>query len=209
MPMPRHGIAGAVIGNRFHLVSGMMQSAGALTFLDPTLSTHTALHDILELQFGAPPPAAARSEPPPQAPAPAPATTVSAAASSSLPSTTARISAAAPSAGQKKLYTRYNVNSPQGQVMLAKYAQAIEIMRELPQHDQRSWQWWWNTHWIKGFPAFLWDHSRKLKTELIASLPAEARADAEAVWNGCQAHPYNPRQTPNSFSSGSSYHGTD
>ena len=56
MPMPRHGVAGAVIGNRFHLVSGMIQSAGALTFLDPTLSTHTAMHDILELQFGAPPP---------------------------------------------------------------------------------------------------------------------------------------------------------
>jgi hypothetical protein len=55
MPMPRHGVAGAVIGNRFHLVSGMIQSAGALTFLDPTLSTHTAMHDILELQFGAPP----------------------------------------------------------------------------------------------------------------------------------------------------------
>jgi len=55
MPMPRHGVAGAVIGNRFHLVSGMIQSAGALTFLDPTLSTHTAAHDILELQFGAPP----------------------------------------------------------------------------------------------------------------------------------------------------------
>ena len=59
MPMPRHGIAGGVIGTRFHLVSGMMQSAGALTFLDPTLSTHTALHDILELQFGAPPPPSA------------------------------------------------------------------------------------------------------------------------------------------------------
>jgi N-acetylneuraminic acid mutarotase len=55
MPMPRHGLAGAVIGNRFHLVSGMIQSAGALTFLDPTLSAHTAAHDILELQFGAPP----------------------------------------------------------------------------------------------------------------------------------------------------------
>ena len=61
MPMPRHGIAGGVIGNRFHLVSGMMQSAGALMFLDPTLSTHTAMHDILELQFGAPPPPAAKS----------------------------------------------------------------------------------------------------------------------------------------------------
>jgi len=55
MPMPRHGVAGGVIGSRFHLVSGMIQSAGALTFLDPTLSTHTAMHDILELQFGAPP----------------------------------------------------------------------------------------------------------------------------------------------------------
>jgi N-acetylneuraminic acid mutarotase len=51
MPMPRHGVAGAVIGNRFHLVSGMIQSAGALTFLDPTLSTHTAMHDILDLRF--------------------------------------------------------------------------------------------------------------------------------------------------------------
>src|SRR6185436_9911738 len=64
MPMPRHGMAGAVIGNRFYLVSGMMQSAGALTFLDPTLSTHTALHDILELQFGAPPPTGANNAPP-------------------------------------------------------------------------------------------------------------------------------------------------
>ena len=59
MPMPRHGVAGAVIGNRFHLVSGMIQSAGAMTFLDPTLAAHTAMHDILELQFGAPPPTAA------------------------------------------------------------------------------------------------------------------------------------------------------
>jgi N-acetylneuraminic acid mutarotase len=61
MPMPRHGVAGAVIGNRFHLVSGMIQSAGALTFLDPTLSTHTAAHDILELQFGIPSTTAAKS----------------------------------------------------------------------------------------------------------------------------------------------------
>jgi len=59
MMMPRHGVAGAVIGNRFHLVSGMIQSAGALTFLDPTLSTHTAAHDIFELQFGSIPPTTA------------------------------------------------------------------------------------------------------------------------------------------------------
>src|SRR5438876_7885153 len=67
MPMPRHGVAGAVIGNRFHLVSGMVQSAGVLTFLDPKLETHTGNHDILELQFGAPPPTAAaqKGEAPP------------------------------------------------------------------------------------------------------------------------------------------------
>jgi N-acetylneuraminic acid mutarotase len=64
MMMPRHGVAGAVIGNRFHLVSGMIQSAGALTFLDPTLSTHTAAHDIFELQFGIPPTTAATSAAP-------------------------------------------------------------------------------------------------------------------------------------------------
>ena len=50
MPMPRHGAAGAVIGNRLYLVSGMIQSAGALVFLDPTLATHTVNHDILDLQ---------------------------------------------------------------------------------------------------------------------------------------------------------------
>ena len=162
MPMPRHGVAGAVIGDRFHLVSGMIQSAGAMSFLDPHLAIHTAAHDVLELQFNPSPPTGNKSE------------------------------GTTPSAGPGKHYTRYNVNSPQGQVMLAKYAQAIEIMRQLPDYDQRSWKWWWNTHWIKGYPAALWDLSRKKKTETIAALPKESQADAEAVWNGCQSHSYNP-----------------
>jgi len=162
MPMPRHGVAGAVIGNRFHLVSGMIQSAGALTFQDPHLAPHTAAHDVLELQFNPAPPTGAKS------------------------------GAVLHSDAPKKPYTRYNVKSPEGQVMLAKYVQAIEIMRQLPDHDQRSWTWWWNTHWIKGYPAALWDLSRKTKTEVIAALPKEYQADAEAVWNGCQSHAYNP-----------------
>jgi N-acetylneuraminic acid mutarotase len=205
MPMPRHGVAGAVIGNRFHLVSGMVQSAGVLTFLDPKLETHTGNHDILELQFNPNPPATAKSEDnPPTAPknaaivssavAPAAATsTMALIAAKSVEAPTAATSAGtASSGGPKKLYTRYNVNSPQGQVMLAKYAQAIEIMRELPDYDQRSWKYWWYTHWVKGYPAALWDLSEKKKAEVIASLPPEYRADAEAIWNGCQAHPYNP-----------------
>ena len=166
MPMPRHGVAGAVIGNQFHLVSGMIQSAGALVFLDPTLSTHTAAHDVLDLNFIFPnPPAGAKP--------------------SAMKEET-------PASRGQKLRTRYNVNSPEGQVMLAKYARAVEIMKTLPVYDTHSWYWWWNTHWIKGYPAFLWDYSRQKKTEVIAALPAEYRKDAEAVWDGCQSHARNP-----------------
>src|SRR6202030_3900843 len=57
------------------------------------------------------------------------------------------------SSGGKKPYIRYNVNSPEGQVMLAKYAKAVEIMKTLPDSDEHSWTWWWYTHWVKGYPA--------------------------------------------------------
>jgi hypothetical protein len=208
MPMPRHGIAGAVIGNEFHLVSGMIQSAGALSFLDPRLQTHTGQHDVLELNFFFPTPAtgAKKDEAPASTGAKAvgaasPSAVVKNASATSSPATLKNESAVSSkgtnsvgtaSSGGKKPYTRYNVNSPEGQVMLAKYAKAIEIMRTLPDYDTHSWTWWWNTHWIKGPPAFLWDYSRKKKTEVIAALPKEYQADAEAVWDGCQAHPYNP-----------------
>jgi peroxiredoxin/N-acetylneuraminic acid mutarotase len=183
MPMPRHGVAGAVIGNEFHLVSGMVQSAGSMAFLDPKLVTHTAQHDVLNLQFNPAPPTAKSDA------AAAPATAKS---ETAAPSTTAKSESSASSAGPKKPYTRYNVNSPEGQKMLAKYARAIDIMRTLPEYDTHSWTWWWYTHWIKGPPAFLWDFARKKKTEVVASLPADKRDFAEAVWNGCQAHPVDP-----------------
>ena len=195
MPMPRHGVAGAVIGSRFHLVSGMIQSAGALVFLDPQLATHTGAHDVLELQFNPNPPVAAQKE---QAPPSTGAKTAGAVSSSAaVPNVTAvsnkvANSVGTASSGGKKPYIRYNVNSPEGQVMLAKYARAVEIMQALPEYDQHSWKWWWYTHWVKGYPAALWDLSKKKKAEVIASLPPEYRADADAVWNGCQAHPYDP-----------------
>jgi N-acetylneuraminic acid mutarotase len=62
MPMPRHGVAGAVIGNEFHLVSGMMQTAGAMTFMDPQLETKTAVHDVLDLKMVTNAPASATGE---------------------------------------------------------------------------------------------------------------------------------------------------
>jgi hypothetical protein len=220
MPMPRHGIAGAVIGNEFHLVSGMIQSAGALVFQDPRLETHTGQHDVLELNFFFPAPATgAQKQEAPSSPGtktvgaanPAPAVTPSAAANQSAAvnsgaavSSSVRLKnvsavsyegsngVSTASSGGKKPYIRYNVNSPEGQVMLAKYAKAVEIMRSLPDSDERSWTWWWYTHWVKGYPAALWELSMKKKAEVIATLPKEVQADAEAVWDGCQAHATNP-----------------
>ena len=49
MPMPRHGVAGAVLGNRLHLVSGMITSAAAGAGQDPKVEVHTSSHDVLEL----------------------------------------------------------------------------------------------------------------------------------------------------------------
>jgi peroxiredoxin/N-acetylneuraminic acid mutarotase len=190
MPMPRHGVAGAVLGNRFHLVSGMITSAGAMAMFDPKLEVHTGSHDVLELQFNPNPPTPATTTQ--VAPVASAQNTVTAEPKTLDARTVTTSEQKAPAASQKKLSTRYNVTSPQGQVMLAKYARAIEIMRQLPDDDARSWTWWWYTHWIKGPPAFLWDFASKKKTEVIASLPADKRSFAEAVWNGCQAHPYNP-----------------
>ncbi|HEX3151880.1 MAG TPA: tyrosinase family protein [Gemmataceae bacterium] len=160
MPMPRHGVASAVIGNRFYLASGMMQSAGALAMQDPKLNVDTSSVDILELP-GAPGEAATGAT-------------------------------KAPDQVGKKTYTRYDIKTADGQKMLEKYARAIKLMRELPESDPHSWKWWWYTHWIKGPPAFLWEESRKHKNDVIAALPSDVQSFADATWNGCQAHPFNP-----------------
>ena len=92
--------------------------------------------------------------------------------------------------------------------MLAKYAQAIEIMRELPEYDQRSWKWWWNTHWVKGFPAALWDLSKKKKAEVIASIPAEYEPTPRRCGTAARPTP-TTRPILSSTSSGSSCPGID
>jgi len=48
MPIPRHGLAGAVVGNRFHLVSGDVQSAGI-----PGMQLHSDSHDAWEIDGSA------------------------------------------------------------------------------------------------------------------------------------------------------------
>src|SRR5260370_41095499 len=129
MPMQRHGVAGAVIGNELHLVSGVIQSAGALLFLDPHLEVHTGQHDVLELNFFCPTPqtGAKKEEAPPStgaknvgaAPSSAALNNVSATSSSvrlknvSAISTEGANSVGTASSRGKKTYIRYNVNSPE------------------------------------------------------------------------------------------------
>ena len=189
MPMPRHGIAGAVIGNRFHLVSGMMQSAGALTFLDPTLSTHTVMHDILELQFGPPPPTAAAKS---AAAAPSQTSTGAQPRSCSVERSCDERRQRLPTA-PKKLYTRYNVNSPR------RPGDAREIRAGGRDHagrcrnyDQHSWNWWWNTHWVKGFPASLWDLSREDEGGSHRLAPAGVSSRRRGRVERLPGAPYNP-----------------
>src|ERR1700732_4560714 len=134
----------------------MIQSAGALTFLDPRLEVHTGQHDVLELNFFFPTPAtgAKKDEAPPSTGAKvvsevSPSAVLKNASATSSSATlknesalssngTISMGTASSSAG-KKPYIRYNVNSPEGQLMLAKYAKAIEIMRTLPDYDTHSW----------------------------------------------------------------------
>ena len=58
MPMHRHGVAGAVIGNEFTW-SADDADRWRDDILDPQLETRTAVHDVLELNFNPTPPAGA------------------------------------------------------------------------------------------------------------------------------------------------------
>jgi hypothetical protein len=48
MPIPRHGLAGGIIGNRLHLVSGTVQSSGI-----PGMHLDSDSHDVFEIDGGA------------------------------------------------------------------------------------------------------------------------------------------------------------
>jgi N-acetylneuraminic acid mutarotase len=46
MPIPRHGVGTAFLGNRLHLVSGKITSGG----YTPDVQVATAQHDVLEIR---------------------------------------------------------------------------------------------------------------------------------------------------------------
>ena len=80
--------------------------------------------------------------------------------------------------------TRFNVASPQGRAMLAKYRTAVQTMMASPASNSCSWQFQWYTHFVKG--------STTKAAEIAAIYPAGSspveKALAQAMWNTCQAH---------------------
>jgi len=81
---------------------------------------------------------------------------------------------------------RYDVASAQGQAMLAFYAKAVGLMMALPATDPRSWTFQWYSHWVKG-PQ---DSSGKTSqlSSIFGSSSSPAKALAQVMWDGCQAH---------------------
>jgi tyrosinase len=92
-------------------------------------------------------------------------------------------------------YTRFNVESPEGQKMLEKYAKAVGLMSDrgkFPLGDARSWTFQFYTHWLPPGPTSNYPLSSSQKEKIVKTLPANERPLAEAMWNDCQSHSFNP-----------------
>jgi tyrosinase len=82
---------------------------------------------------------------------------------------------------QTTTLVRYNVLSPQGQAMIAKYARAVQIMKTKPASDPCSWIFQWYTHAIPVSKAMAIQQT-------FGSSPSPARTLAEQAWWTCQPH---------------------
>src|SRR3954469_23052608 len=84
---------------------------------------------------------------------------------------------------QAATFTRFNLASVNGQVMLKKYAQAVKLMMALPASNPLSWTFQWYTHAVP---------SNTTKAAQIAAIfgpnPSPNKTLATAMWNTCQAH---------------------
>lgn len=93
---------------------------------------------------------------------------------------------------------RYDVLSPNGQLMLKKYAAGVKKMMSTTDKDPRSWVFQWYTHWVKGAGG---SQAPQEKTNAINSIygptPNPWRSLAVEMWETCQAH--GPGMDENSF----------
>jgi tyrosinase len=79
--------------------------------------------------------------------------------------------------------TRFNLSSPNGQVMLKKYAKAVELMMALPASNPLSWTFQWYTHAVPTNTT-----KAAAITSIFGAGASPQKALAQAMWNTCQAH---------------------
>ena len=80
-------------------------------------------------------------------------------------------------------FIRYNLASPNGQVMLKKYAQAVKLMMALPPKDPRSWTFQWYTHAVPTNTT-----KAAQLTQIFGPNPSPQKTLATDMWNTCQGH---------------------
>ncbi|TWB40480.1 tyrosinase family protein [Nitrospirillum pindoramense] len=78
-------------------------------------------------------------------------------------------------------YVRSDVATPEGQRMLAIYAQGVKLMKQRPVTDPLSWNFQWFIHASPRGKA-------KEISDAFGSTQSPARQLAEAAWDTCQAH---------------------
>ena len=79
---------------------------------------------------------------------------------------------------------RYDVASPQGQLMLTKYRTAVQMMMATPPSNPCSWQFQWYTHFVKASTT----KAAAIAATYPGGNPPTQMALAQAMWNTCQAH---------------------
>jgi len=85
--------------------------------------------------------------------------------------------------GQTTLKIRYDIASPEGQQMMALYADAVRQMQALGPDNPMSWLWQWYTHFVNGTTTKANEINR-----IFGTTTTPQRSLANEMWNTCQSH---------------------
>ena len=88
-----------------------------------------------------------------------------------------------PLAQAADLKVRYDLASPDGQAMLAIYADAVARMKALGPDNPMSWMWQWYTHFVDGTTTKADEITRIFGTDVTAQSSL-----ADETWDTCQSH---------------------
>jgi len=87
------------------------------------------------------------------------------------------------SAWATDLMVRYDIASPQGQQMMAIYADAVRQMKLLGPDNPMSWMWQWYTHFVNGTTTKADEINR-----IFGTTATPQSSLANEMWNTCQSH---------------------